>query len=425
LRATGHGALALSVLLRVLRAGSGTAPAARSILEILQQEPRFLCNLQSQDIDITARSLPVAQALVLCDLAGRADLVLDLVTAPGLVDADDLADLARRMTEAARIGDAAILIAAWRTSGRADRITHAALRRVIDTWVARAIDQPDRNQRIALLSAVVQVHPLHVEGRLALRTARREILAELRASANACDLAALEALKPQIDQLEEPMPEYALARMRLLQHSGDLSGAISAAQDILAKDSDHLIAWVTLMRAAQKTGDLLAMETAAQAIVARADDDCRRIEDEARDRLERNPALCFRAARSETDPLKAHRLFTIALRHPGFAQAAGLRIRRIEAELAATFRNPDQVAEPQTDALARAAAALAPANPRLCLSLGRYLFRRQEFSAALPHWEFLSRSAPENPSYALHATRCRARLGPLPSEQSAEVSTLA
>ena len=425
LRKAGHGALALSVLLRVQRTGSGPAPVARAILEILQQDPRLLSDLQSQDVETTAISLPAAAALDLCDLAGRADLVLGLVTTPGLVDAGDLADLARRLTDKGRIGDAASLVATWRTSGRADRITHSALRQVIDTWAAHAVDQPDRSQRIALLSAVVQAHPLHVEGRLALRAARRDILGDLRTMANAGDLVALDALQPQIAQLEDPMPEYALARMRLLQQSGDLSGAITAAQDILAKDPDHLTAWVTLMRAAQKTGDLLTLETAAQAIIARADDDCRRIEDEARDRLERNPALCFRAARGEADPLRAHRLFTIALRHPGFAHAAGLRIHRIETELAAAFRDPDQKAEPRTDALARAAAALVPANPRLCLSLGRYLFRRQEFSAALPHWEFLSRSAPENPSYALHATRCRARLGPSAFAQVADASTLA
>jgi len=420
LRNAGYPALALAVLLRVLRSDTGVSRVAEAILEILQQEPRLQIELQPKDVEQAVALLAPAYALALLELVGNADRVHDLVTAPGRVDAGDLADLVGRWTKAARIGEAAVLVAAWRNSGRADRISHPSLRRLIDTWVARAIYQPDRGQRVALLEAALLAHPLHVEGRLALRAARRDILADLRALVNAGDLAALQSLQPEIARLREPMPEYALGLMRLLHQSGAYSGAIVVAQEILAKDPDHLIAWVTLMRAAQKTGDLLTLETAAKAIIARADDDCRRIEDEARDRLERNPVLCFRAARNEADPLRAHRLFSISLRSPALSRAAGLRLRRIEAELAATLRDSDRQAEPGMEALARAAATLVPANPRLSLSLGRYLYQQQDYAAALPLWEFLANSAPGNESYALQANRCRARLEHSAADKAAQ-----
>lgn len=410
LRHAGSLAVAFAVLLQALRAGAGHSRVAEVALSLLQQDPQLRDQLQAPDIARAIGLLSPAQALFLLDLAGESDLLRQLVLAPGRVDAGDLADLVGRWTEAGRVDEAAALVAAWRTTGRNDRIGHPALRHVIDTWVTGAAATQDRSQRVALLEATVQAHPLHVEGRLALRSTRREILSDLRAFATAGDLDAVRSLQPQIARLSEPMPEYALALMRLLHQSGDYPGAILVANDIIASDPDHLIAWVTLMRAAQKTGDLLTLDTAAQAIIARADDDCRRVEDEARERLERNSVLCFRAARIETDPLRAHRLFSIALRNPELSRAAGLRLRRIEADLAGAFRDPDQGTDPATEALALAAASLVPAGPRLHLSLGRYLSRRQHFQAALSHWEYLTQAAPENSSYALQAARCRARL---------------
>jgi tetratricopeptide (TPR) repeat protein len=358
------------------------------------------------------QALAPVRGLHFLNLAGCEAELAALVAQPGAVAAEDLADFTRQLVLDGQPDLAANLIARWRLAQDPDRLVHPGLRAVVDSLADAALRQPDRAARIAGLERVLQVNPLHVEARLALRGLRRDILADIRALADAGDIGALDALRDEVESLSEPVREYDILRMRALFAQGDLAATIAAARRVTEETPDNMAAWATMMRAAQKSGDLLTLEEAARRIVDRADDDSRRLADEARDRLDRNPVLCFRAARDEVDPLQAVQLFTIARRDPAFAKASDLRLKRLETQLTAAARDLESEDADRAGPFLDAATRLLPDNPRLRLAAGRFLVKQRDYAAALPHWEFLRASAPGNDSYAFQLDRCRERLAP-------------
>jgi tetratricopeptide (TPR) repeat protein len=362
--------------------------------------------------DRMARALTPARSLQFLYLAGCESDLVDLISRPGAVVADDLADFSRQLLPEGELDLAADLITRWRQVQDPDRLVHPGLRAVVDSLADAALRQPDRAARIAGLERVLQVNPLHVEARLALRSLRRDILADIRALADAGDIGALDSLRREVESLSDPVREYDILRMRALFAQGDFGATVAAARRVTSEAPDNMAAWATMMRAAQKSGDFLTVDEAAHRIVDKADDDSRRLADEAQDRLDRNPVLCFRAAREEVDPLQAVQLFTIARRDPALAKASDLRLKRLEAQLTAAARDMESEDADRAGPFLDAAIRLLPDNPRLRLAAGRYLVKQRDYAAALPHWEFLRASAPGNDSYAFQLDRCRERLAP-------------
>jgi tetratricopeptide (TPR) repeat protein len=220
-------------------------------------------------------------------------------------------------------------------------------------------------------------------------------------------------LRSEVESLSDPVREYDILRMRALFVCGSFAQAVQAARRVVDETPDNMAAWATMMRAAQKSGDLLTIEEAALRIIDKADEDSRRLADEAQDRLDRNPVLCFRAARDEADPLHALRLYTIARRDPALAKASDLRLKRLETSLTAAARALETGNTDEAGPFLDAATQLLPDNPRLRLAAGRYLVKQRDYARALPHWEFLQASAPGNDRYALQLDRCRERLSAL------------
>ena len=363
--------------------------------------------------DRMARALTPSRRLRFLQLSGQESVLVDHVAHPGSVAAEDLAEFTRQLLADGRTDLAATLITCWRLAQDPDRLVHPGLRAVVDQLAEAALRQPDRAARIAGLEQVVKVNPLHVEARLALRGLRRDILADIRALADAGDIAALDALRSEVESLSDPVREYDILRMRALFVCGSFAQAVQAARRVVDETPDNMAAWATMMRAAQKSGDLLTIEEAARKIIDKADEDSRRLADEAQDRLDRNPVLCFRAARDEADPLHALRLYTIARRDPALAKASDLRLKRLETSLTAAARALETGNTDEAGPFLDAATQLLPDNPRLRLAAGRYLVKQRDYARALPHWEFLQASAPGNDRYALQLDRCRERLSAL------------
>lgn len=386
------------------------ARAAEEILAIGRSCSALLVQLDARQRALVADLLSSAQRLVFLHLAGETVALTAMVVAKGVVAPGDLVDLVRLLTIEGQIGEAANLLERWRASQGLERLGDPGLRAVIDDWVKQSSDAEDREQEIALLAFALAANPLHTEGRIRMRALRKELLNDIRTACEAEDLAALDDLKLQVDRLGEPIREFGIHRMRILFNIGQYAEAIEAANEVVAEAPDNVVAWATMMRAAQKSGDLLVLDRAARKIIDHADEDSRRLEDEARERLERNPVRCFRAARDDHDPVRAYRLFTIARRDPALARSADIRLRRIEAQLTTTLRKMEAEGEDGFEPLAQALALLLPENEKLRQTLGRYHVKRRDFAAALPHWQFLNDKEPANESYAFQAQRCRDQL---------------
>lgn len=355
--------------------------------------------------------------LLFCDR--EVELLAEL-SRPASVTVEDLASLAGWLARQGNTARAVELIALWRKAQGLDRLAHPDLRSVVDALVATSVGSADLAAEITALEQALQANPQHVEARIRLRALRRDVLTQVRALAEGGDLAALEAMRTVIEAFDEPIRDYDMLRMRALFAAGDFIGTMAAANCVLKTAPDNLSARAHLMRAAMKAGDPLTVEEAALQILEKADEDSRRLADEAQDRLNRTPVLSFRLAREEVDPLRAVKLYQIARRDPALAKASDLRLRRLAAELATTARGME--AEATATPFLAEASQLFPDNAQLRLATARHLVRQRDFAAALPHWEYLCATSPENESHAMQLNRCRDRLrqgGGLPTAKAA------
>jgi tetratricopeptide (TPR) repeat protein len=394
--------------------------AAEGFLELaLSSESDLLAGLSVKERLAMAQVLSPGRRLLLRDLAGdRAGLVADL-SITGQVAADDVATLVGRIEARGEISRAAGLVLIWRRAQGATRITHPGLRALIDGWVKRSVDLADHGLALEILNAALDANPQHVEARLQLRQRRKAVLDGIRTAATAGDLAALAVSEAAVRLLPDLAGEFGLHRMRILFSREDHPAAIAVARDVVASAPDTLAAWAIMMRSAHRSGDPATVDEAATRILGLADEDSRRLAEEAEERLRRLPALGFRAARAERDPLQAYRLFTIARRDPALARASELRLRRLEHQLASTLRDPLSHARPDFPDFSRQVVQLLPQNERVRLSMGRYHVKRRDYAAALPHWEHLAAAAPDNESYAFQVSRCRGLVAQAPHSQEA------
>lgn len=404
----GQSKAALSIALQALDSNPSLTRAADLVLELGGRQ--VLAGLDARQLERLEQALSTTHRLRFQYLSKRYAALADQVVKAGAVTGDDLADLAESLMADDASDLAMDLIGRWRRIHTPNSLIHPRLRAVVDRVAKTAAARPDRADRIADLQKVLEVNPLHSEARMLLRNLRRDLLTEIRAMSESGDIDGLESLSSDVAVLADPIREYDVLRMRALFSKGELEASISAARRVVAVTPDNLAAWATMMRAAQKTGDLLTLEEAAQRIVEKADDDSRRLSEEARDRLDRNPVLCFRQARVTTEPLLALRLFAIARRDPAFTKAADIRLRRLEAQLTGTVREIEAEDAPQAGLFLGEIVQLFPHNVRMRLAAGRYLFKHRSYAAALPHWEFLRDSCPGNNSYVMQLNRCRDRL---------------
>lgn len=411
LKAQGKAGAAIAFYDIALQIKGDLAAAAQGLVCLaIAHDPDHLLALAPARRDQVAALLTPLLRLQMA-IATRNQAELDLLrTRTAALPAAELTAMLNHLTSVDRIDLAAELLQAWGAQHEGLNVIDRDLRAVVDGWYARAAVAAGFGDQIRLLRMIIAAHPLHGPSRSALRALRRDIVNRMRDLYRDQDLAALNQLATEVTDLPEPIPELDLFRARLYFGQGDFEAARALGQSAALHLVDSISIWSLLMRCATKLGDLLAIDAAARKVIEISDADTERLEQEARDRLERLPALCFRAAETETAPLIQYRLLAIARRDPKLTETCDNRMTRLTATMLNALRvleidqSPDFL--PQAEALI---AALGESE-RLLTSIGRFLVKQKDFARALPYWQRLAAMAPDNTDYEFQRSRCQDRI---------------
>lgn len=429
LRAQGKTGSAIAFFDIALRIKPDLAAAAQGMVALaVTDAPDHLTSLPPTRRDQIAALLPPLLHLQLAVATG-ADLD-PIRTRIAAAPTAELVAMLDYLTSADHVDLAADLLQRWSTQHDGLNVIDRDLRAVVDGWFARVATTPGFAAQIRLLRMILTAHPLHGPSRTALRTLRRDIVTQVRDLYRDQNLPALNALSAEVADLPEPIPELDLFRARLSFGQGDYDGARALGQSAAVHLVDSISIWSLLMRCATKLGDLLAIDHAARKVIDLSDADTERLEHEARDRLERLPALCFRAAETEPDPLTQYRLLSIARRDPKLCETCDNRLMRLSATLLNTLRTLEVDQSRDFLPLAEALVETLGESDRLLTSIGRYLVKQKDFARALPYWQRLVDLAPDNPDHAFQRNRCQDRirgadLRPVPQPKAAPVAVTA
>ena len=411
LQSQGKAGAAISFYDIALQIKPDLAPAAQGLVALsIQHDPGHLQALAPARHDQVAALLgPLLRLKLAIITDNRAEL--DLIRhRTASLPAAELTAMLVHLTSVNRIDLAAELLQTWRNQHEGLNVIDRDLRAVVDGWYARATRATGFGDQIRLLRLIIAAYPLHGPSRTALRALRRDIVNRMRDMYRDLDLAALNQLATEVTDLPEPIPELDLFRARLCFGQGDYVAARSLGQSAARHLVDSISIWSLLMRCATKLGDLLAIDQAARKVIDLSDADTDRLEQEARDRLERLPALCFRAAETEADPLIQYRLLDIARRDPKLTETCDNRLTRLAATLLNTLRTLEIEQSKDFLPLAEALVATLGESERLLTSIGRYLVKQKDFTRALPYWQRLVTLAPGNADHEFQRSRCQDRI---------------
>jgi len=409
LRAQGKSGSAIAFFDIALQIKPDLAAAAQGMVALaVHDAPDHLIGLPPSRRDQIATLLPPLLHLQLAITTGSdLDQIRTRIAAS---PAAELVAMLDYLTTANQIDLAAELLQRWSTQHDGLNVIDRDLRAVVDGWFAHVASAPGFGAQIRLLRLILTAHPLHGPSRTALRSLRRDIVTQVRDLYRDQNLPALNALSTEVADLPEPIPELDLFRARLCFGQGDYDGARALGTRAVAHLVDSISIWSLLMRCATKLGDLLAIDHAARKVIDLCDADTERLEQEARDRLERLPPLCFRAAETEADPLTQYRLLAIARRDAKVTETCDNRLTRLAATLLNTLRTLEVDQSRDFLPLAEALVDTLGESERLLTSIGRYLVKQKDFARALPYWQRLVDLSPGNPDHAFQRNRCQDRI---------------
>ena len=411
LQSQGKAGAAISFYDIALQIQPDLAPAAQGLVALaIRHDPAHLLSLDPARRDMVAALLgPLSRLKLAIVTDNRADIDLIRNRTASLPSAE-LTAMLIHLTSVNRIDLAADLLQTWGSQHEGLNVIDRDLRAVVDTWYARVTNTTGFGNQIRLLRLIIAAYPLHGPSRTALRALRRDIVNRMRDLYRDLDLAALNHLATEVTDLPEPIPELDLFRARLCFGQGDYVAARALGQSAAVHLVNSISIWSLLMRCATKLGDLLAIDHAARKVIDLSDADTDRLEQEARDRLERLPALCFRAAETEPDPLTQYHLLAIARRDPKLTETCDNRRTRLAATLLNTLRTLEVDQSKDFLPLAEALVATLGESERLLTSIGRYLVKQKDFTRALPYWQRLVTLAPGNADHEFQHSRCQDRI---------------
>ncbi|MEM6310858.1 MAG: hypothetical protein AAF754_12495, partial [Pseudomonadota bacterium] len=215
--------------------------------------------------DLLATQDPATQ-LALLSLNGQPAAA---VLRPGLT-AEALAAYVSVLVAQGSQQAAAALIADWRDTSGAVRLRDAGLLTLFDDMLEGAKQTASVIERLPLLAALRDADGRHQGLRDAMRSARQDVVLEVRTCGKADDLGALEALEPSVALLSAPLAEYDLWRARLYFARSDFLRAIECGLAAAAHIPEKISLWVLLMRASLRLENLTLARDFAIRVVALA-----------------------------------------------------------------------------------------------------------------------------------------------------------
>ena len=224
LRAQGKTGSAIAFYDIALQIQADLASAAQGLVALaITDAPDHLTSLPPARRDQIAGLLPPLLRLQLAVTTG-ADL--DQIRARiAASPAAELVAMLDYLTNADHVDLAADLLQRWTAQHDGLNVIDRDLRAVVDGWFARVASAPGFGAQIRLLRMILTAHPLHGPSRTALRSLRRDIVAQVRDLYRDQNLPALTLLSAQVADLPEPIPELDLFRARLCFGQGDYEGA--------------------------------------------------------------------------------------------------------------------------------------------------------------------------------------------------------
>ena len=413
LKGQGDAVAAISFFDTALLLDPGLEAAAQGLVELaVAQSPDFLARMAlPRRAEVAALVSPLLRLKLALSVGSDADLAA-IRSALHALGARELAAMLTYLTSAHRIDLGAEFLETWRIVHDGLNPVDAGLRAVVDSWFSAVAREPSFGGQTRLLRTILRASPLHGPSRIALRNLRREVLNRVRDLYQAQDLDGLNHLATEVADLPEPMPELDVFRARLRFGAGDYVGAMALGKTAADHLPGNISIWSLLMRCAGKLNDLVGIDLAAHKVIELSDADTERLEIEARDRLERLPALCFRAAESEPDALRQYQLLRIARRDDKLTQTCDNRLARLAAQLMTTLRTLEVGQASGFLPLATTLRDLLGDNERILTSIGRYHVKQKDFARALPCWQSLTDLVPANTDYQFQLGRCQDRLAP-------------
>lgn len=222
----------------------------------------------------------------LIEALGRPDAPLRTLVARAL-SAEDVTRIAATLADRHGLAVACRVVAAWRATQGAAPVRDEGLSALLEYWTAHAMRCTDPLERARHLTRIQSADPRHPDLRKALREAKLDLVARMRAAGQSRDIGALMALSEEVDTLDLPLPEFDIWRARLHFETGDHERAIAFGTSAAELSPDRINVWTLLMRAGENTGDNALAARAADRVIALSGPRTRKLETEARNLRQR------------------------------------------------------------------------------------------------------------------------------------------